>query len=55
MYEFKFNHKKVGYTCSWLSILTQLAPLVPDDAKVNFYLINNYSSLKIVFYFLFKI
>ena len=31
-----FNSKKVGYTCSWLSILTQLAPVVPVSQRVIF-------------------
>jgi hypothetical protein len=31
-----FTKKKVGYTCSWLSILTQLAPVVPKEQRANY-------------------
>jgi hypothetical protein len=32
---FKFNSKKVGYTCSWMSILAHLAPFVDATVKVR--------------------
>ena len=31
-----FTSKKVGYTCSWLSILTQLAPVVPESKRADY-------------------
>jgi hypothetical protein len=31
-----FSNKKVGYTCSWLSILTQLAPVIPESKRADY-------------------
>jgi tRNA guanosine-2'-O-methyltransferase len=40
----QFSHKKVGYVCSWLSVLTNLAPLIPsNEMKINY--LKNLTSL----------